>query len=100
MILLLVIAGFIYWMVGPSGREKVKVALVVIVLLWLFAAGRIPKRQSGLEVGACAPGFDCSEPHANPLPPASAAMYDESGRPNSHGKVLVLPKVTSHHHPR
>jgi hypothetical protein len=98
MLLGLICLGFIYWAVGASGREKVKIALVVLAVLFLFAKDRHPSTPPppSLAIGSCAPGFDCS-PDGKPLPPVSATLYDAQGRPNSHGKVLVLPKVMPEH---
>jgi hypothetical protein len=97
-LLVFICLGFIYLAVGPSGREKVKIALVVLVVLFLFAKDRHPSAPPppSLAIGSCAPGFDCSA-DGKPLPPVSAALYDERGRPNSHGKVLILPKVMPSH---
>jgi hypothetical protein len=77
MLLVLISLGFIYWAVGPGGRENITVILVVLVVLWLFAADRLPKA---------------------PEPPSLAiALYDDLGRPKSKGKVLVIPKVIPTH---
>lgn len=101
MLLVFICLGFIYWAIGPSGRDKVKIGLAVLVVLFLFAKDRrvsAPLPPS-LAIASCAPGFDCSGHESMPLSPAPAAMYDDFGRPNSHGKVLVLPKVIPSHRP-
>jgi hypothetical protein len=98
MLLVLISLGFIYWAVGPGGRENITVILVVLVVLWLFAADRLPKAPEppSLAIGSCAPGFDCSA-DGKASPPTNAALYDDLGRPKSKGKVLVIPKVIPTH---
>jgi hypothetical protein len=92
MLLVLICVGLVLWALGSAGRAMLGVLIVVLVV---WAAVQPPKPHRPWVEGTYADG--------TPLPPLwcgecrAVPMYDESGRPNSHGAVLTLPSVMPHH---
>jgi hypothetical protein len=101
MLLAVICVGLILWAVGRTGRAILGV-LIFALVVWAAAKSPNPSDSGRPRFDAtCTPGIDCSPDviplRARPLPPAAAAMYDDSGRPNSHGDILTLPSVMPHH---